>query len=174
MTRFVAVGVLAAVSLLAGAVHAEEDAKRSKVLEDLFECRDVKDPTQRLACFEAAAAKMEEAETQGDVVVVDKEQAQAARKKAFGLPLPNIVLFGKKDTGPEVSELNAGVIRAWRSPRGYWWFQLDNGGVWRQIDSYQIPREPKPGSKVFIRKAALGSYFCKVDGQQPIRVHRVR
>jgi hypothetical protein len=174
MTRFVAVGLLAAASLLAGAAQAQDDAKRPKVLEEIFECREVKDPGQRLACFEAAAAKMEEAEAQGDVVVVDREQAQQARRRAFGLPLPNIVLFGKRDTGPEVTELNASVVRAWRSPRGYWWFQLDNGGVWRQIDTYPIPRDPKPGSKVFIRRAMMGSYFCKVDGQQPVRVHRVR
>jgi hypothetical protein len=173
MTRFVAVGALAAL-LLAGTAHAQTDAKRPQVLEEIFECRKVVDPTQRLACFEAAASKMEEAEEQGDVVVVDREQAQQARRRAFGLALPNITLFGKRETGPEVTSLDAGIIRAWRSPRGYWWFQLDNGGVWRQIDSYAIPRDPKPGSKVHIRKAALGSYFCKVDGQQPIRVHRVR
>jgi hypothetical protein len=174
MTRSVAVGLLAAASLLATGAHAQDEAKRPKVLEEIFECRQVKDPSQRLACFEAAAAKMEEAETQGDVVVVDREQAQAARKKAFGLSMPNITLFGKKETGPDVTELNASVIRAWRSPRGYWWFQLDNGGVWKQIDTYSMPRDPKPGSKVFIRKVLMGSYFCKVDGQQPIRVHRVR
>jgi len=173
MTRFVAVGAFAAVMVMATGVHAQ-DEKRPQVLEEIFECRKVADPSQRLACFEAAASKMEEAEQQGDVVVVDREQAQAARKKAFGFQMPNITIFGKKDTGPEITELNASAQRVWRSPRGYWWFQLDDGSVWKQIDSYRIVREPKAGSKIFIRKAALGSYFCKVDGQQPIRVHRVR
>lgn len=174
MTRFVAVGAFAAVTLLAAAAHAQDNSKRPKVLEEIFECRKVADPGQRLACFEAAASKMEEAEQQGDVVVVDREQAQQARRRAFGLPLPNITLFGKRDTGPEITQIDSVVKRTWRSPRGYWWFQLDDGSVWRQINSYLIPRDPHPGSKVHVRKAMLGSYFMKVDRQQPVRVHRVR
>src|SRR5688572_7769788 len=110
MTRFVAVGAFAAVMVMAAGVHAQ-DEKRPQVLEEIFECRKVADPSQRLACFEAAASKMEEAEQQGDVVVVDREQAQSARKKAFGFQMPNITIFGKKDTGPEITELNASAQR---------------------------------------------------------------
>jgi hypothetical protein len=174
MTRFAAVGLMALASVLGAAAPGQAQDKRPKVLEEIFECREVVDPTQRLACFEAAADKIEAAESQGDVVVVDREQAQEARRRAFGLPLPNIILFGKRDTSPEMKQLDASVTRAWRSPRGYWWVQLDNTSVWRQIDTHQIPREPKAGSKVRIRSAALGSFFMKVDGQQAVRVHRVR
>jgi hypothetical protein len=174
MTRFVAVGAFAAAALLAAAAHAQDDQKRPQVLEEIFECRKVVDPSQRLACFEAAASKMEEAEQQGDVVVVDREQAQQARRRAFGFSMPNITIFGKKDTGPEITEIHATVQRTWRSPRGYWWFQLDDGSVWKQIDGYRIPKEPRAGSKVHVKKGMIGNFFIKVDGQQQVRVSRVR
>ena len=49
----------------------------------------------RLACFDAAAARLDEAEKKGDIVVVDRRQAQEVRRQAFGFTLPSLTLFDR-------------------------------------------------------------------------------
>ena len=46
------------------------------------------------------------------------------------------------------------------------------GAVWVQIDNEVLAPRPKAGSKLEIKRAALGSYVMKVDGHRPIRVRR--
>ena len=56
---------------------------------------------------------------------------------------------------------------------GNWRFTLDDGSRWMQTDSRTMRRDPKPGMKVRIRAAAMGSYLANVDDQTAIRVKRV-
>ena len=44
--------------------------------------------------------------------------------------------------------------------------------VWAQTDDESINIEPHKGSTVAIRKAALGSFFCNVEGQRAVRCER--
>ena len=55
---------------------------------------------------------------------------------------------------------------------GKWIFRLENGAVWRQIDDYALYKDPRPGAKITIERALLGSYKLSVDGQPGLRVHR--
>lgn len=180
-------GLLMAALAAAGAVGlgggpadaAGPSAKqRAAVLQAVVDCRKVADEHQRLVCYDAAAARLDEAEAKGQVVVVDREQARAVRKEVFGLQLPSLDVFSAASKGgdarEDVDRVDAVVKAASQDQNGRWVFDLDSGAVWRQIDSYPLNREPHPGSKVEIRKAALGSFKMKVDGQPAIRVHRDR
>src|SRR5580692_2504111 len=60
---------------------------RAELVKALSDCRAITDPTDRLACYDKAAAALDEAQTKGDVVIVDRQQAQAVKRQAFGFNL---------------------------------------------------------------------------------------
>jgi hypothetical protein len=172
---------VAAVLLLSGGADAApakvKEQQRAAVLQAVVECRAIKDREARLNCFDAAAAKLDEAEASGQVVVVEKQQIQTVKREAFGLTLPSLDLFGrsaKSAAAVDVDRVTETVKTARRGPDNRWVVELETGAVWRQIDENEIARDPRPGSKVEIKKAALGSFVMKVDGQSAVRVHRDR
>lgn len=55
---------------------------------------------------------------------------------------------------------------------GKWILSLDSGAVWRQTDTETVLRDPRAGSRVVIRAAALGSFLLSVDGQRSFRARR--
>jgi hypothetical protein len=178
MTRLVL--ALAAALVLAPGAQAGAPAPsmpaptgRPAVLQDVLNCRAQTDPGQRLACFDAAAAKMADAESSGQVVVVDREQAREVRRQAFGFNLPSMNLFkGSKE--PEMDRVTVKIKSAQQGPRGRWRFVLEDGAIWDQVDDAALNRDPKPGSTAVIRKGALGAFMINVDGQLSLRVRRAQ
>ena len=134
-------------------------------------CRAIADTAARLACFDAAAAGLDEAEAKGEVVVVDRGQIREARRAAFGFTfkMPSFMTAGEKPE--DLERITATVASAYENG-GKWVITLEDGAVWRQIDSISMRKSPKAGSKAEIRTAMLGSFFMKVDGQIAIRVTR--
>jgi hypothetical protein len=167
-----ALALAAVAGLTLAAPNAQAaDAPSAAAFQAVLDCRKVADPTQRLACYDAAAAKMGEAETRGDIVVIDRAQASAAHREAFGLHMPSLD-FVTKALKPEEVDSIQGVVKAARADvNGKWAFVLEDGAHWQQI-SGNLRRDPRAGSKVEIRKGSLGSYLMNVDGQPSIKVHR--
>ncbi len=185
MTVIAALGVLAAAGAAESAKGPAKASaqKRAAVLQAIVDCRAMTDTTARLACYDAAAAKLDEAEATGQVVVVDKDQARQVRREVFGLQLPSLDIFSAAapKAGPAgtaavetVDRITEVVKSATRVDGGRWSVELETGAVWRQIDDSELAGDPHPGSKVELRKAALGSFFMKIDGQPAIRAHRDR
>lgn len=172
--RHLAGGLAGLLALTAGPALAQDAAKRRpEALEAVVACRTIADTDARLACFDRAAAGLDEAESRGEVVVVDRGQIREARKAAFGFTfkMPSFMTAGEKPE--DMERLTATVASAYDSG-GKWVITLEDGAVWKQIDTMSMRKSPKPGSKVEIRTAMLGSFFMKVDGQIQIRVTRVR
>lgn len=168
-------GLLAAVAVLAiapSALAAEPPPRTSPLVQSVVECRAIADAGQRLACFDAAVAKMAEAEGKGDLVTLDREQRRDVRRQAFGLTLPSLSIFDRGEKPEEADRATFTVKQAWRGKDGKWVFRLETGAVWRQIDDNYLTHDPHDGSVADIRKAALGSFVMKVDGQLALRVHR--
>ncbi len=155
------------------AAPAQQPQERAQQLQSLIDCRKIGDPTQRLACYDKAAGALDEAEAKGDVVVVNREQARKVRKQAFGFSLPSLTLFERGEKTEDVAATDGTIVSARKTPAGRWEIKLDEGGTWVQIDATEIPIDPKPGQKVKIRKASLGSYMMAVGNQREVKVHRV-
>ncbi len=170
----VAGGALLAVLALGGAARAAPAAKanRAAVLQGLLDCRAKTDPAQRLACYDAAAAQMDQAEAKGDIVVVDREQARAVRKQAFGFILPSLSLFDRGEKPEQIDHYSGVIALARMNGGGRWTIRLEDGAVWSQIDGNPPNRDPKTGMKVEIKAAMMGSYMMSVDGQGAFRAHR--
>ncbi|MEI9964875.1 MAG: hypothetical protein WDM92_09305 [Caulobacteraceae bacterium] len=189
MPRYVSASKAARAAVLLAALAAAwpaaaakvSEQKRAAVLQAVVDCRALTDRDKRLDCFDAAAAKLDEAEAAGQVVVVDRDQARQVRREVFGLALPSLDIFEGAARGPasaanqdDIDRVTDTVKRAWMTGDGKWVVELDGGAVWRQIDSEVLGRDPRPGSKVEIRRASLGSFFLKIDGQPGVKAHRDR
>lgn len=165
--------VLAAPAAAAAQTPAAE-SPRAAQFEAVVACRALSDGAQRLACFDAAAAQLAEAEASGDIVVVSRDQARAARRQAFGFSLPSLSIFDRTAQPEEVDRISGEVERAYQNANAKWVVVLADGAVWEQIDNEPVPRKPRAGSKAEIRRAALGSFFMNLDGQRAVRARRIR
>ena len=173
----VMVGMIAASLVLTGPASskpAEPHADRAAVLQALTDCRKITEDTARLACYDKAAGAFDQAESQGQVVVIDKEQVKAVRRQAFGFNLPTLRIFDRTTKNEEgMDRVDLEVANANHDPEGHWVFTATNGAVWRQTDSQMIPNDPHAGSKLLVKSGVLGAFFCKVDGQLQVRCQRV-
>ena len=153
------------------------DQPRPEIFRKLIDCRTVADSASRLACYDAQVAKLDEAESRNELVVVDKEQVRKARRGLFGLSLPDLGgVFGhgdeKGDDAQGLSEIETTIASAKEGNYGKWIIVLADGARWEQTEARDI-RDPKPGQTIKIRKAALGSFFANINGATAIRVKRV-
>jgi hypothetical protein len=162
---------------LFAAPKANRQQQRPEALEAVLRCRAITDEKARLACFDSAVAGFETALASREVVAVDRQQIRQQKRSLFGLDLPNLNPFGgggDNDDGTEVNSLDGVVASAFQDSEGRWVMTLQEGGTWRQISDAMLGRNPRRGSKVHIRKAAMGSYMLRVDGQPGFRARRER
>jgi hypothetical protein len=155
---------------------AKEQA-RPQAFEALVRCRGVADPAQRLACFDSASAAMEEQAQKRELVVVDRQQMRDTRRKLFGLDIPDLNPFGGGGGGDaereeEVKTVEGVVASAYQDGDGRWVVRLEDGATWAQTDNNPMALRPRPGHKVTINRAAMGSYMMKVNNQPSVRAKR--
>lgn len=160
-----------ALTLPAGGVLAQAGLEPD-VIKALKACSAIKPDAERLACYDKAAQSVTKAQEMGEVIIIDQQQARAARRQAFGLELPTLSILDRGADKAETETLQA-VVKAVRSDaEGRLVMTLEDGAVWRQIDDKSLGKSPKPGAAVEIRKAAMGSYLMKIGSQPAIRVRR--
>jgi hypothetical protein len=164
----VTIGCIFATSALAEAPPGAPPA----AVQAAIDCRKLTDDAARLACYDKAVDVMNQALTKGQVVAVDHAQVQEVRRQAFGFTLPSLGILDRTGKPEEVNEVVLTVEGVQRTPDGKWILQLEGGQIWRQIDTADFSRDPKPGSKATIKKALLGSYMMMIGGHSPVRVHR--
>jgi hypothetical protein len=147
-------------------------ASRATAAQAITDCRKVADREARLDCYDKAADAFEQAQAAGQVVVVDRESIREVKRQAFGINVPSLNLF---KTGPKdetLDRITVSLSGASQGVRNEWIMTTVDGAVWRQIDENELFNPPHAGSSMAIRRGLLGSFFCKVDGQQAIRCTR--
>lgn len=160
-----------AFTLSAGAALAQS-APEPDVIKALKACSAIKADPERLACFDKAAQSVTKAQETGEVIIIDKQSARAARRQAFGLDLPSLSILDRGADKAETETLQATVKAARNDAESRLVVTLDDGAVWRQVDSEILGKPPKAGDAVEIRKASMGSYLMKIGKQPAIRVRR--
>jgi len=158
------------------ALAKEAEHARPESFQKLLDCRSIADNAARLTCFDDQAAKLDQAEANKQLIIVDREQVKQARRGLFGLSLPDLGgLFGGKGgetDADELSEISSTITSVRSIGYGNWLIVLEDGAKWQQVGG-ELALSPKPGQPVQIRKASLGSYFAKINKQPAIRVARV-
>mgnify|MGYP006950286295 CR=1 FL=1 len=176
------VAVLTGLAIVTAAqLTAFADTPAPRPTEGIYQCAAIADDTARLACFDKAVGDLKTAETAGKVRTVDVATIEKLERESFGFSLPSLSqVFGRnEDAGKpltqEVDEVtlpiaSISVNRVTRKAQ----ITLENGQVWEQIDSEEIPRSKiRKAKEATIRKAAFGSFLMTIGGGSGIRVRRV-
>ncbi|WP_226896198.1 hypothetical protein [Polymorphobacter sp. PAMC 29334] len=169
--------------LLAGAAFASASvmarpaarttAETTGVIAELTGCKTLTDNAARLACYDQAAAKLAAATASGDVKVLDREDIRATRRSLFGFDLPKLPFFKGDDSAKDTPEELDAVIRSIKAvPYGNFVLTMEDGAVWASAEP--LPRDPKVGVKVHLKKGAMGGYFMTVGAMRAVRATRVR
>jgi hypothetical protein len=148
------------------------EAQRAAVLKAITDCRAVTTAEDRLACYDKAVDAFDKAEAKGQVIVVDREQVQAVRRQSFGFNIPSIAIFSKGARPEELDRVTIELRSAHQSGDGKWVMTSTDDAVWRQTDDQALAMDPHAGSTVMIKNGMLGSFFCTVDKQVPMRCMR--
>lgn len=163
----------AALSLAAPAI-AQTDAATVQI-KDMIGCRAVTDNTERLACFDRAAASIDAAQSKGELVVLDRRAVIARKQSRFGLPTVGTDLFGGSaaDKATTFTQLDTTIRAAAQAASvGRWNLELADGSVWQTIDAPSLP--PRAGAAITVRQASLGGYRATIARQRSILVKRLR
>ncbi|HMO75181.1 MAG TPA: hypothetical protein PKD99_10570 [Sphingopyxis sp.] len=173
LRRIAPIAVLACVLSVPAGAKDKDLQLRPAQIDELFACRTITDPTERLACFDREVGELAAADQAREIVFTDRETAQKARRGLFGFSFPKLGgIFGGDEDEVKNIETVIAAVRADRS--GKFTITMEDGAVWAQIDTTRLPRDPKPGDKVEIRTASMGSYFASVNGQRSMRMIRQR
>ena len=173
MTRL---GIIAAIFLLAGAPSAVAQTTQPEapqILTDAFQCAEIQDDAQRLACYDSAVGRLRTAQTQGQIVTIDREQAETLDRESFGFTLPNLSRLLPSVNGDRggVEEIQAQVVDVTGAARERRRFVLSNGQSWDQVEA-QRAANVRVGDTVTIRNAAMGTFM--LTSSRGGAGHRVR
>ncbi len=139
--KIVTVGVVAALASLGLATAAMGQTTPAAVTA-VYACRMLGDDAARLACFDKAAA--------------DLEQAQNART----------LVFGDEDAFArfEDAELKSTIEEVRLNQAGRYVFTLGDGTRWLQNEWIKFAFEPKAGDAIVLRRKVTGSYRASTRG----------
>lgn len=175
MKSFLSAAALALLLAAPAAAKPDKPAERPQALVRLVECRAIAAEAERLACYDREVAAVDAAAAARDLVVVDREDLRKTRRTLFGLTLPDLSVFGDDNEDKEsVGRLETTIKTVRQDPYGRWHFELADGALWSQIDSRELPIDPRAGQAIRIRRAAMGSFLANVNNQTAIRVRRER
>jgi len=162
-------------ALSCSAASAEPEQRGTPAaLAAVYQCAAITTESERLACFDAAVRQLRDAESQGDVVAVDRQQADAVRRESFGLSLPGLVnIF--QGTGRHfepIDNVQMQIANIAPAGGGRSRFVMENGQTWVQVDAQDV-RNVRAGDTITIHSGAFGSYFLTPSrGGQGHRVRR--
>ncbi len=77
-------------ALSAAPLGASAAAAQSGPLEPILTCRTITEDAERLACFDDAARALSGDQTDGEIVVVRREQIEQAERESFGFSIPGV------------------------------------------------------------------------------------
>jgi hypothetical protein len=168
-----------AVFALAGTALIAADAPppAARPYTALQACRGIADSSQRLACYDKAAADLDAAAKSEEVVIVDRQEVKKARKGLFGFNLPRIGFLagrpGNAEDQADEEKLDDVIVKATPIPYGKWRITLASGGVWETLEEDSRFSDPKPQAQVHLTKGLIGSYFLQVGKGRAVKARRV-
>ncbi len=164
----------------AGTAHADPSKAPT---ESVYACASISEDSARLACFDAAVAELRSKEQSGQIQTIDVAQIKEIEKEAFGFSMPSLpALFNRSSSSAKsapqaesIEEISASVKSARiQGVTGRAIVVLENGQTWEQIDTTKLnAMNLRKAKEATVRKAALGSFMMKVDGNKAFRVKRV-
>ena len=177
-SKIMAFGLCVSVGLLAFNAHAQDQSatdKQGNYLDRLKECQAVENNDERLACYDQAVGQVVKATEEGEVRLLDSEDVKKTRRSLFGFNLPKIGLFGGGDDEGEKELLTSTITSVRYYERDAFVFSIEEGdAVWRVADAPMRLARVKVGDTVEFERAALGSYWVRINGQNGVKGRRIQ
>lgn len=171
-------GLVAATPLAAQDQTTHDQATQAPdYVAALKSCQTLRQNGDRLACFDQAVAAMVTATEGGQVRLVDQEDVRKTRRRLFGFSLPDIGLFGKDSDGEddELDVLQSTITSVRYTQANAFTFRIAEGdATWQVTNAPSRLRQVQPGDSVEFKKAALGSYFIRINGQTGVKGRRIQ
>lgn len=166
--------LVAAVALVMPLGSATAQEADGVILAILRECARIADMPARVACYDrnigVDVAQGTAANGAGS------PSTDAAKPTGFGanqLRRPATARAARPDSA--ATSVTATVTAATQRTPGVWLLTLDDGSQWEFVDA--VPQSfdpPRTGQAATISAAAMGSYIVRLQGQQGVRIRRVR
>ncbi|MCK5431293.1 MAG: hypothetical protein KAJ03_01045 [Gammaproteobacteria bacterium] len=146
--------------------------------EALTKCRQIEEIAERVVCYDKIADSHFPMESSDRVETtsppeISKSNAVPDTQSLFGKNEAEAIRIVEDSLAIEhISQIEATVTDVRKSAYKKLTVTLDNGQIWRQLDSKPMPL--KSGETVIVRAASLGSFLMeKQSGSSSIRVKRV-
>jgi hypothetical protein len=168
---------------LAFPAAAQESAPPAPQEPDYFEalkaCQSIEEDAARLVCFDRAVGSIVTASNSGDVQIIDKQEVEKTRRSLFGFSLPKLGIFGNKDNQSDDEQkrnnlLETTITSVHYSKSDEIFFVTQEGATWRISNVPSRLRTVKVGQPVVFKKAAMGSFFIRINGQTGVKGRRIR
>lgn len=181
--------------LVAGGAPAFADAileEKDRALDAVIQCSKLADGPARLSCYDKAIGRVEEAlappTPEEQMVDFGRREQKPETAPPPGTSEGGLSILGMEIIGPSAPEasspagfapidrISSKIVDYATTPDGKLIVFLENGHVWRQIDSERtfVPSDAEERIAT-IREAALGSYMMKIgDSNRTVRVRRVK
>jgi len=168
--------LMIAAGVMPGAANSQDEltgTRADRSLDALAQCARIPDDAERLACFDREAAQLITAVDTGEMRIVEKGEVEETRKRLFGYALPRTRIFDGDD-GRELDLLETTITSVRQVAPGEWHFRVAEGNaLWRVKNDSVRMKTPKAGEKVVFKKAAVGTYFIRINGRTGVRGNRI-
>lgn len=174
--------------IAAGAAHAAAPAEDAAVTAAI-DCLELSDDSARLSCLEKAATTLKATR-----IIREEEQAQAAEKQReeFGLAAKdtdrgeetveefgaNALVSADKGEDGRLKSITAKVVEIRMNSLNVATLTLENGQVWRQLDSDDKTLRFGDRERLFtakVKRSVFGNYMLTVpELHTTIRVRRIK
>ena len=146
----------------------------------VYACANIEDAGQRHSCFDALVPELKKAGGAAPAAKAPQTTSGATSQPApAASPLTAPVLSAteareaKAQKEAEIDKVSFAVKTIATGNDGKYRFTLENGQIWKQLDTVKLRNIGDGPWKAEIRKAALGSYLLTVDNKAAVRVERV-
>ena len=163
--------VLSPVIVIATALLGGQAALAQSLASDVKACRQMTDPTRRLACYDALALPAEPSQAAKNAAAVAPEATAVTASDP-------VAKFGqeaiRQPIGTELKQIESrinGKFHGWHAGSQ---LELENGQVWRIADGSEAVYELQ-NPKVIVHRGMLGAFYLEIEGVGfQLRVTRVR
>ena len=168
-------GLCLAALLLPAVAPAQEAGEARDATRGFMECLELRDPAERLACYDRMAlAVIEFGLALPEVAGEQGAPAAAAAAPAAEAPTPEEEFGLEQARAAETESITAAVVGGFQGWTGDTIFELDNGQVWQQTGTgrYEYSGQDRA---VIITRGFLGSFSLQPEGlNRTVRVQRIK
>ena len=158
--------------LAAAAAQPSAAAAPPSEISAITACRAIADSERRLACYDSASQRLEQAITTKELTVLSRADVRRTRRALFGFGFPNIPFLG--GGGAEADkEITAKLSRVRSLGYGKFQFALEDGAVWETTEPENSGDSPRTGQNVTIKRGTLGNYFILFQNMRAVRGRRI-